>query len=167
MLKLNRTDVMLHLKFLFELHNSQSDDKFTYVDSGGEICVFTLKGAAFPIRISFYDDVWTFSKDLKGIENAEQYAKLCYDVLRKRSNEIIEYAEYPSNELIDPTYKLDLTDMGLNPNISLEDFRNYIKYMHVSKQTCDECKVGIVKVEVDSYNEYHTCLNCEKGKTVC
>lgn len=167
MLKLARKDVMMHLNFLFELHNGQSDDKFTLVDTGGEMCVFTLKGAAYPIRISDYGEVWTFGRSLKDDTDAERYAKLCYDTLLKRSNEITDYAEYPTDELIDPTYKTDLTKMGLNPDISLEDYRNFIKYMFASKQTCAECKVGIVHVEINSWSEEHTCMNCDKGDQVC
>lgn len=128
----------------------------------GEIGLYTSRRDGFPVRFTA-DGVWTFRSQVTPEMTADEYARMCVSTLIERSRSIPGKVsvDFPSNASI-----LQSKRRKEYESMSDSDYTAFIRYMFATQQTCSECQVGEIDVDVGSYSEVHTCINCGDGNVV-
>lgn len=121
-----------------------------------EIGLYTNKRDGYPIRFAA-DGVWTFRNSITPDMTIHQYAEMCVTKLIELSRALPGkmVVEFPSDASI-----LQSKRCKEHESMSDSDYTAYVRYMFATQQTCMECHVGEIDVDIGSYEEIHTCLNC-------
>lgn len=159
-MKLVLEDVLKHVEsYIAELQpglDIQIGSSFAH----SEIGLYTDRGVAFPIRLTGNKEPWTFRGHTDRFKNEREYARFCVDTLVDKA--LCEKIKpLPNDDIILASFKPDN-----DSKVPRERYIDYVRYMFASNQTCTQCQVGIVDVDVDSYREYHSCQNCDWSKYV-
>ena len=173
--KVNRVVLVAEIKEAFEKFNTSDKYKakgnfFTFhvVDTLTEICVYSTAGIGFPVRICPDGEPWTFRGECYRLNNQREYVKLIRDAIYKHSLNMSTKHTAPPDADIDKTFdRVNKKEIDLPEDISLEDYRHFIRYLYFTLQTCTVCKVGVIKVDVGSHYETHECTNCHKVEQIC
>lgn len=161
MLKLTRSDLVVKLTEALNELQAETGINATATIVGAEIEIATDRKFGMPVRVSDNGPIWTFRREADEMQDDKQYISLIKEVVKLNSIDL-PVIEFPSDEdiLKARANNANANEFGVN-ELSDIDYIKHIRYMIVTNQICNECGVGIIHVNVSSYNELHSCMNCQ------
>ena len=141
--------------------------EFGVVYADGLINVYTDRSQGFPFMITSAGEPYTWKSNWEQLEDksAKGYAKLIFDEMLNRALRHGTKVNLPSRKKIINSKQMSELRKRYH---ALDDIAiaKYVIYQHVTNQTCKQCEIGIVDVEVGSYAEYHSCINCGRSSSI-